>query len=355
AGMDKLLGLLVVMMCASLTGCAGFVARNIEQPGHIRTAPQMRQLLGELGHYRQHQFHAPAGVRIAYWYATPSLPGITGNLQLAWRNGKLAKFSFTDAQRTKAKPAPPTRGSVVLLPPWGQNAAQMMFWGLPFSAAGYVTVMADLRSQGDSGNAPVGYGPREAGDIVALIRQLQDEHRLPAPLYLFGVSYGATVALFAAPDLPKLRGVIALEPYVHPVDVIERAPASGLLGPKWWAYFLGPSVMDKGIARADKKLGIDLASIDPADALAKSRACTLLLRGSDDKLISGRALADLSQRSNRARYVEIPGANHVTLFFGHGIHFGSIVAWMQRIPDDADAACPDYVPEAVSHKTRATH
>ncbi|MGH8273749.1 MAG: hypothetical protein ACRES9_05775, partial [Gammaproteobacteria bacterium] len=42
AGMDKLLGLLVVMMCASLTGCAGFVARNIEQPGHIRTAPQMR-------------------------------------------------------------------------------------------------------------------------------------------------------------------------------------------------------------------------------------------------------------------------------------------------------------------------
>jgi pimeloyl-ACP methyl ester carboxylesterase len=216
----------------------------------------------------------------------------------------------------------------------------MAFWGAYFSSAGYVTVLPALRSQGESGDAPVGYGPRETHDIVQLIHALQQRNELPPPLYLFGFSYGGTVALFASPQLPELRGVVALEPYVHPVDVIERAPATGWFAPKWWSHFFPPRTLRKAIARADANLGIDLASIDPGDAVAASESCMLLVRGSDDILISAKAVRDLAARSQRARYVEIPDEGHVTLFFRSDRLFPPILDWMQRVSDKASAPCP---------------
>ena len=193
--------------------------------------------------------------------------------------------------------------------------------------------MPDLRSQGGSSDAPVGYGPREASDIVELVHDLQAQHRLPGPLYLLGASYGATVALFAAPQLPGLRGVIALEPCANAVAVIRRAPDSGLFGYKWWARWITPKDVDTAIARASRKLDVDLEHVDPGDVLARTANCTLIVRGSHDVLISGKALAVLSRRSSRSSYVEVPGEGHLTLPARTAWLVPPLLVWMQSLPD----------------------
>ena len=340
---------LLLAMCFGLNACASIAAHYIETPGHHGPEPAFKQWLAQNTDYTPRDFMTSEGLRLAYWYSPPTRLDITPGIQER-RNGKTFFLSFHfDVSKPKHTSAtPPLRGSVVLLHPWGQNALQMAFWGVYFSNAGSVTVLPALRSQGESGDAPVGYGPREAGDIVQLIRDLQQRNELPPPLYLFGVSYGGTVALFAAPQLPEVRGVIALEPYVHPVDVIERAPATGWFAPRWWAHFFPPRTIREAIARADADLGIDMAGIDPGDAVAASTACTLLVRGSDDILISGNAVRDLAARSPRARYVEVPDEGHVTLFFRSDRLFPPILDWMQRVPGTADGSCPEWQSSAAT-------
>lgn len=347
---------LLLVACLDLNACAGIAAHYIETPGHHGPQPGFRNWITANTGYTPHDFTTPDGLRIAYWYSPPTRLDITPGIK-EQRDAHHYSLSFNFDVRKHGgdgKP-PPLRGSVVLLHPWGQNALQMAFWGVYFSNAGYVTVLPALRSQGESGDAPVGYGPREAGDIVQLIHDLQRHNELPPPLYLFGVSYGATVALFASPQLPGLRGVVALEPYVHPVDVIERAPATGWFAPKWWSHFFPPRTMHKAIARADADLGIDLASIDPANAVADSKACTLLVRGSDDILISAHAVRDLAARSPRVRYVEIPHEGHVTLFFRSDHLFPPILDWMQRVPDTTSAGCPTWQSSPAEAPSRAAH
>ncbi len=329
-----------LLAATCLGGCTAFVTRQIEHPGHA-SSHSVQGFLARAG-FRHDMLRTGQGVRIAYWIAAPRAYRVRDTFQVR-REGAQSRFSFNlgfDGDPTRAPLLSP-KGSVLLLHPWGMNGAAMMMWGLHFAAAGYQVVMPDLRSQGDSSDAPVGYGPREAGDMVQLVQQLQIQHRLPGPLYLLGASYGATVALFAAPQLPDLRGVMALEPYADAADVIRRAPRSDLFGYRWLAHWITPHEVDTAIARASRTLGVDLQHVDPGTALAQTPACTLILRGGRDVLISGDALAALSRRSSRASYVEISGEGHLTLPLRTDRLFSPLLAWMQALPAAA-GPCPAF-------------
>lgn len=332
-------------LAMALCGCTAFVARQIERPGRngAKQSAPLRQMLEYAG-MRYESVRTGHDVRIAYWYGLPRAYAYKAKLSEE-RRGKHVAFSVRYDFESPKQAAPlPARGSVVLLHPWGMEGSTMAGWGFAFAGAGYVVVMPDLRSQGSSGDAPVGYGPREAGDIVALVRGLEAAGRLPAPVYLLGASYGATVALFTAPQLPEVRGVVALEPYADAVDVIHRAPASDLFGYRWLARWITPHELDAAIARADRKLGIDLAGIDPGAALAQTRACTLILGGSRDTLIPPASLRRLARRSPEARYVEVAGEGHVTLPLRTDRLFPPLLKWMAALPTSPGGACPGYAP-----------
>lgn len=334
----------VVLAVLGLAGCTSFVARQIERPGRAsqQQLATFRQVLDESG-FDYGTMHTRQGVRIAYWYGPPRDYGAGVHVEEHRNRQHMAihaKFHFREKpDHARLLPA---RGSVVLLHPWGMEGSAMAAWGLMFASAGYVAVMPDLRSQGRSGNAPVGYGPREATDIVDLMHALRAEHRLPEPLYLLGASYGATVALFAAPQLPEVRGVIALEPYADAVAVIHRAPASGLFGYRWLARWLSPHEMDMAIARASRKLGVNLATLDPGDALARTSVCTLILRGTDDVLISASAMRALARRSSRARYVDVPGEGHLSLPMRTDRLIPPLLKWINALPTMPAGDCPGY-------------
>lgn len=335
---------MVMLVVGCMAGCTSFIARQIEHPGHS-SSRAMDELLSDIG-FHHDTMRTREGVSIAYWIAPPRGYHFKETFQTRHTEGAAGSISYNikfDDEPIKAMLLAP-KGSVVLLHPWGMAGASMMPWGLNFAAAGYRVVMPDLRSQGESSDAPVGYGPREARDVVELVQQLRAARRLPEPLYLLGASYGATVALFAAAKLSNVRGVIALEPYGNAAAVIRRAPGSGLFGHRWLASWINPQRMDKAIARASSELGVDLANIDPADAVAGSEACTILLRGAHDVLTSDHALRVIARRSARASYVEIPGEGHVSLPLRTDLLSPPLLGWMASLPASGTGVCPHFNP-----------
>jgi len=337
---------LILLPVLLLGGCTGFVARQITHPGHQTIGRQFEEVLTSQG-LRREALATAEGVRIAYWVVPPRAYQVSEQVKRTEHDGRLTAFAIHfkfGADDPARLPLLPAKGSVLLLHPWGVGGTAMLPWALKYAEAGYVVVVPDLRSQGGSGDAPVGYGPREAADVVDLAGQLRDAGRLPGPLFVMGASYGATVALFAASGLPQLRGVLALEPYANAADTIRRAPASGLFGHRRLARWISPREVDAAIERASDQLGVDLATVDAGEALAASPVCTLVVRGANDRLMPAAALRALSARSPRARYVEVPGENHLSLPISVDRLLAPSIAWMQSVPADAGQACPELAP-----------
>ncbi|HEY0199467.1 MAG TPA: alpha/beta fold hydrolase [Rhodanobacter sp.] len=326
------------------------MAHQIETPGHESRA-QRRQLaffakLLKMGGFEQRTLLLPTGVRMAYRIGRPRATHFSADVASNVEHGKY-QLNFDvhfDGDPSRA-PALSPRGSILLLHPWSMDGSSLATWALLFSDAGYVVVVPDLRSQGDSADAPVGYGPREAQDIVALAHELRQSGQLPGPLYLMGASYGGTVAMFSAPDLPDMRGVIALEPYANAAAVIRRAPSSQLFGHPWVSAVIGKKTMDKAIARASRQLGVDLIHLDAGDALARAPVCTLIVRGSRDELTTEEDMRRLAARTSRAVHAELAHENHMTLPLRTDRLFQPILQWMKALPDAGSTACPTFEPK----------
>lgn len=330
---------LLVLGAMWLGGCSTFVAHEIGHPGHAdRSFQSVDEMLASLG-FTRHRFRTSEGAVIAYTTASPRAYAFTDQVKLRFSQRRVTGFDSEvrfAGDPTKARPLAP-KSSVLLLHPWGGAGSMMMAWALHFSSAGYVVVAPDLRSQGGSSDAPVGYGPREAGDMQQLVAALRAEGHLPDPLFVLGASYGGTVALFAAPEIPGVRGVVALEPYANAGAVIRRAPKSGLFGYRWLARWITPETVNRAIGKADRRLGLDLDAIQPDRALASTHSCTVVVRGAHDQLMRADDLRRLSDLSPRAAYVEVPGENHMTLPVRTDRLFDPILQWMQSLPAAPDA------------------
>jgi pimeloyl-ACP methyl ester carboxylesterase len=325
-----------------LAGCASYVTHKIEHPARSHTSLQraIHDNLQQQG-FVQSSVRTSDGVRIAYWLGQPhayamhetfSRSADGANLQWQWQ---MPEAPFDGSLL-------PMSGSIVLLHPWEGEGAMLATWAYRFASAGYVTVMPDLRSQGDSDVAPVGYGPREGHDVAELVRRLRATRRLPEPLFLMGVSYGATVAVFAANELADVSGVIALEPYGNAAEVIRRAPSTGLFGPRWLGHAISGSSVDAAIARASSDLGVDLEHIDTASALQHA-PCTLIVRGARDPLVSETILKALTASSSQARYVEVSSENHFSLPLRTDRLMQPLLDWLHALASP-HAACPSFTP-----------
>ena len=254
-----------------------------------------------------------------------------------------AKFSWREPSLVEA------RGTIVLLHGWGEDHSMMLPWALAMARHGYRGVLPDLRNFGASDRAPVGFGPREAEDIVDLLRALQAEGKLQSPVYLFGVSYGADVAIHAAAMAPDLvDGVVAMEPFVDAESAIRgfvadaRKPTSGFKGRLLSTYarhVLDDTHVDAAIAESGKRLGIDLHDTGIATPLRNGRACTLLLQGGEDEFLDPAALRAIPSEP-RVRYLEMPEETHLTLPLRIDVLAEPMARWLPQHTDCPVFALP---------------
>lgn len=318
----RLAGLL--MGCAVAGGCAS-LADRITRPHDTPLFEPEEQLSFErhLGVVRD-SLVTPAGVRIGYRIVPAAERGMHVEFERVLSDESF-NISF-DIEWSQREPEPlPTRGTVVLLHGWNMDGSSMLPWALALSERGYRGIVVDLRNHGMSSPAPLGFGPREAGDIVVLVDTLQRRGRIQPPLYLLGVSYGAATALFAEPALrERIDGIVAMAPFGSAAAAIDSMLAaaldrSGGSLDAWltrmfvaWRYD-EPDEIGRAIAEVGARLGIDLDRIDTAAPLARSHTCTLLLHGAKDEIIPVAVARQLARAGPHVEYVEVPGHRHVTL------------------------------------------
>jgi pimeloyl-ACP methyl ester carboxylesterase len=335
------IALIAMLLCG---GCVSLV-KEITQPHTPDSASRKAVARFERDYLRlePRSMHTRNGNRIAYRL----LPA--ANYHLAYKYSRKpgkVDFGFTISYQPDAVA---TRGSLVFLHGWDDDHAMMMPWALAMARHGYLGVLPDLRNFGASDRAPVGFGPREAEDIVDLLRALQAQGKLQRPVYLFGVSYGADVAIHAAAMAPGLvDGVVAMEPFVDAESAIRgfvadaRKPAHGIKGRLFSAYArhaLDDAHVDAAIAESGKRLGIDLHDTGIAVPLREGRACTLLLQGGEDEFFDPAALRALSN-SPRIRYLEMPDETHITLPLRIDLLADPLAQWLPQSAECSAFALP---------------
>lgn len=223
------------------------------------------------------------------------------------------------------------RGDVVMLHGWGGQGLWMLPWAGALAREGFRVHLVDLRGHGDSDSAPVGYGTREADDIAWLVPRLGAAQ---APIHLFGISYGATSALFAEPRLRgRVRSIVAIAPFVNAGEALRSA--GNARAPRWLPAGTWPAA----VARAGQRLGLDFDAIDLRPVVRDAGTCMLLLHGTDDALLPVQGARELARESSQVRYVELPGEGHESLALRSDRYGAAIARWLAQ---GDGTSCPDF-------------
>jgi len=298
---------------------------------------------------RSGQILTPDGVPV-FWRALD--PG-DYRMHYAWlgaHGGQRQRMDYTLSMQAPDHAVAP-RGTVVLLHGWMMDGGSLLPWSVELAQRGYRTITVDLRNHGRSGAGLSGYGTREAGDVVAVLRQLRAQGEVVGPLHVMGVSYGAATAIFTARDLGvQVGGVVAMESFDNAgrairdmvPHMLQRKPDSlrEWASSQWMRWQFDAHTLDAAIADADHRLALDLDRIDVGAALAQAPACVLLIHGRDDAHVPvahGRALAAAAPR---ARYLELAGEDHLSLPMRLDRLAPTVEDWFARTPQSGDGACP---------------
>lgn len=323
-----------VLACVLLGGCATLVAGGIvaPPPAALKRA-EVDAALARAGS-RLEYLEREGQPRIAYALVEP------GDHRL-WYEYRASAGRWTWRLSYRAPlPAMAPRGTVVLLHGWSTSLATSLPWALAYAEHGWRAVLVDLRNHGRSGRAPSGYGAREADDVAALLDHLVAAGRAPAPLALHGVSLGAVVALHLAARRADIGAVVAIEPYANAGDAVRTGFVGVVNDATEW--LVDAQTLDRAIARAGRRLDLDLDALDTGAVLARVGACALLLQGQRDTVVpveAGRALEGVNPRAQR---LELPWDGHFSTV-GRLDLLGDPVSQWLAVAASAPATCPPFV------------
>ena len=159
------------------------------------------------------------------------------------------------------------RGALVYLHGVGDNRASSTGVATTFTRHGFDVLAYDSRAHGESDGQYCTYGYHERRDLRAVVSSLPE-----GPVILLGSSLGASVALQAAPEIPRVRGVAAIAPFSALRTIAEdRAPA-----------VMGAADIEAGLRHAEQTAGFDVDVVSAARAAARITVPVLLVHGADD-------------------------------------------------------------------------
>lgn len=176
-----------------------------------------------------------------------------------------------------------------------------------YARQGFTAVVFDLRGQGRSGDAPLGLGFTERGDVKAAVGVLRARGFAPGKIGLHGTSYGAGTSLLSAAYIKEVGAVVADSAFADVRMMVndELARIVGVGAP------FAPGVVVVGRLL----YGLDLDDMAPVDAVGKIAPRPIFfLHGDADERIPVdhvRMLSDAARAANIASELWIlPGAHH---------------------------------------------
>lgn len=194
----------------------------------------------------------------------------------------------------------------------------------------------EQRGQNNSGGQYMGFGLTERYDCVDWLRWVQ-EHCDPAlPVYLAGVSMGATTVLMASGlELPgNVRGIMADCGFTSPGAIWKHVAEKNL----HLAY--GPiGLMADAICK--QKLQCGAEDYSTTDALRETSYPVLLVHGTADRFVPVEMTYEnyLACRSEKELLI-VPGAGHGMSYFTEPQKYGAVALrfWAQHDAPPADGA-----------------
>ena len=145
---------------------------------------------------------------------------------------------------------------------------------------GYSIFTFDLRGHGVSDTAKVGLGVKEIADIKGAINYLESTKNVEK-VALYGISYGAVLAILAGNVDDNVKGIFIDSPYNMITDLItgeipRRTPIPGFIA----------GLLSQGIVWSSIWLeGINLNEIKPYESIKDLKYPVLMVHCKDDKSI----------------------------------------------------------------------
>ena len=169
----------------------------------------------------------------------------------------------------------------------------------------------EQRAQRESEGKYIGFGLTECNDCLDWTRWVIGQFGTKLPIYLAGVSMGATTVLMAAGlELPEaVHGIIADSAYTSPHDIWKHVARKNLHLP----FVLGTAVADQ-ICR--KRLSVGSNEYSTVQALSVTDKPVLLIHGEDDHFVPVRmAYENYNACQSPCQLLVVPGADHVMSYY----------------------------------------
>ena len=171
---------------------------------------------------------------------------------------------------------------------------------------GCSVLYAEQRGQGSSGGAYMGFGMMERYDCLEWIKWVNTHWGKELPIYLAGVSMGATTVLMTA-DLelpPNVRGIMADCGFTSAHDIFKHVAENNL----HLSYQLHSSAAD---FLCREKISMGTRDCSTVEALKNSKVPVLFAHGTDDHFVP----VEMTYENYRAcsapkDLVIVPGADH---------------------------------------------
>ena len=199
---------------------------------------------------------------------------------------------------------PDRKGTVLLLHGFAEPPSAMNGRVEALTRCGWDVAALDLRGYGRSEGDHSSFGGREAGDLRAWIDALAGRIGPGAGVAVWGRSMGAAIALRAAAEDPRIAALVLEAPYLD----LEETLAALL---RRFRLPLPRPLARLALARAEALAGVSLTRPRPLDLAPRVATPTLIVHGSDDRLIplaDARRLAEAFPRP--ALLIDVAGAGH---------------------------------------------
>ncbi|HUK29967.1 MAG TPA: alpha/beta fold hydrolase [Candidatus Acidoferrum sp.] len=151
--------------------------------------------------------------------------------------------------------------------------------------AGYGIVLMDSRAHGESGGAMTTLGWKERDDVRAILTALESRER-PRCIFALGVSMGASIALQAAAEDPRIAGVIAEAPFSSLREV--GYDYAGLRLSPWLGRTLFRPGLEAGLIAIKRESGFSVDAISPVSSVSARAFPVFLISDGDDRTIPTR-------------------------------------------------------------------
>ncbi|MGH8280314.1 MAG: alpha/beta hydrolase [Gammaproteobacteria bacterium] len=312
---------LILLAAAATTSVPlsiAYLAHKIVAPVHSSYQPTVG-VIDQLSPYCTTALRVPVG---------PPNAVLSVIIVYPWLKTHHAGFSSSVGKCVKSAPHKlPVKGTILALPGYGLPKATLLPYSTLFAAHGYQTILVDLRAQGQSTGNHIGYGKQEAKDLTQLLHHLRQHGLVTGKLGLFGISYGAAVALDTAAIEKRITAVVAVGAFAQVAPVIHQFIA---VSDPELASKISAAELKQAISDAGRLVGYPLNQSDPLKVVSAIDAPVLYVAGAKDTISPLSGIRALAEKTCYAHVVVKRDANHLVLASDPALVEKDALQWFNR-------------------------